>query len=104
MYSTIYNVHPIFHKIQKYCEKNSIIKLYSPPQSHENNGLIKITKTLLQWSKLDLEFWDYAAKHANFIYNFTPHSGINLSIPYEIFHDEKINFKILKSIRLQDIL
>ena len=61
-----------------------------------NQTLIKITKSLLQWSKLDLEFWDFAAKHANFIYNFTPHSGINFSIPYEIFHNEKVNLKYLK--------
>jgi len=86
------------HKqIKKYCKDHGIYKIYSPPYSPENNGLaerynqtvISCTKTLLYWSGLSENFWDYAIIYANYLYNKTPHSSINNRVPDEIFFNRK---------------
>jgi len=63
-------------KINKYCKKNSIKKVYSPPYYPEINGKaenINITlrnsvKTLMYWDILSENFWKFAVKHACYIY------------------------------------
>ena len=55
-------------EIKKYCRENGIQKVFAPPYNPENNGLaerynqtvISCTKTLLYWSGLSENFWDYA--------------------------------------------
>eukprot|EP00833_Pecoramyces_ruminatium_P008251 jgi/Orpsp1_1/1182283/evm.model.c7180000080633.1 len=80
-------------KIIKFCNDNGINKIYSPPYNPENNGLaerynqtiISCAKTLLFWSKLSQNFWDYAIVYSNYLYNNTPHSGIDNKIPNEAY-------------------
>eukprot|EP00833_Pecoramyces_ruminatium_P007370 jgi/Orpsp1_1/1181402/evm.model.c7180000077088.1 len=70
-------------KIVEFCENNGIYKVYSPPYNPENNGmaerfnqtLISCAKTLLAWSKLSENFWDYAILYVNYLYNKTPHQS-----------------------------
>jgi len=83
-------------KIKKYCRKNGIKKIYSPPYNPEDNGiterfnqtLINSTKTLLFWAKLSLDFWSFSIIYANFFYNITPKSSISNLIPNEIFYNK----------------
>jgi len=91
-------------KILEFCKNNGIRKIYSPPYNPENNGLaerfnqtiISCAKTLLFWSKLSENFWDFAIIYANYIYNKVPHSGIDNKIPEEIFYNKKVNLKYIK--------
>jgi len=92
-------------KIKKYCLKNGITKLYSPPYNPENNGkaerfnqtLINCARTLLSWSKLDQKFWDYAINYANYLYNINPHRSIGNAIPNEVFFNKKVDLKYIKT-------
>jgi hypothetical protein len=55
-------------KVENYCAKNGIQKIYSPPYNLQNNGMAErlnytitdCTKTMIHWSKLGVEFWDFA--------------------------------------------
>ena len=92
-------------KLIKFCKENGIIKIYSPPYNPENNGLVErfnqtvisCAKTLLFWSKLSQNFWDYAVIYANYLYNHAPHSGINYKIPNEIFFNKKVNINHIRT-------
>ena len=63
-------------KVEQFCRRNGIRKLYSPPYNPQNNRkserfnytLVSCAKTLLYWSKLDTKFWDYAVKYANLVH------------------------------------
>jgi len=91
-------------KINKFCKKHGIQKVYSPPYNPENNGIaerfnqtiISCTKTLLYWSGLSENLWDYAITYANYIYNRVPHSSISNKIPDEVFFKRKIKINHLK--------
>jgi len=91
--------------IIKYCEENGIMKTYSPPYSPENNGLaerfnqtlISCTKTLLYWSKLSENFWDYAILYANYLYNKTPHQISKNNIPDESFYGYKVKLNHIRT-------
>jgi len=41
-------------------------------------------------------FWDYAIKYANLLYNITPHRGINNRIPNELYYQKKVDLKYIK--------
>ena len=92
-------------KLIKFCNENGISKFYSPPYNPENNGLIErfnqtvisCAKTLLFWSKLSQNFWDYAVVYANYLYNHTPHYGINYKIPNELFLNKRIHISHLRT-------
>ena len=91
-------------KIINYCQQNGIVKVYSPPYNPENNGLaerynltvISCTKTLLYWSGLSENFWDYAVIYANYLFNKSPHSSINNRIPDEIFFNKPVKIKHIR--------
>ena len=91
-------------KLHNFCKQNGIVKIYSPPYNPENNGLaerynqtiISCTKTLLYWSGLSDNLWDYAVIYANYIYNRVPHSSINNQIPNEIFYNTKTKINHLR--------
>ncbi|OUM59000.1 hypothetical protein PIROE2DRAFT_64052 [Piromyces sp. E2] len=42
------------------------------------------------------DFWDYATKYANLLYNITPHKGINNRIPNEMFYHKRVDLKYIK--------
>ena len=91
-------------KIKKYCRKNGIKKIFSPPYNPENNGLaerfnqtlVNSAKTLLFWAKMSLDFWSYAIIYANFLYNITPKSSISNLIPNEIFYNKAVDLSKIK--------
>jgi len=80
------------------------LKTFSPPHNPQNNGiaerlnytLVNCTKTLLQCSKMSIDFRDYAIKYANLLYNITPHKRINNKIPNEIYYNKKVDLKYIK--------
>eukprot|EP00833_Pecoramyces_ruminatium_P000077 jgi/Orpsp1_1/1174109/evm.model.c7180000048956.1 len=92
-------------KIVEFCENNGIYKVYSPPYNPENNGmaerfnqtLISCAKTLLAWSKLSENFWDYAILYANYLYNKTPHQIASNNIPDESYYKHKVKLDHLKT-------
>ncbi len=51
----------------------------------------------MYWAKLSENFWNFAIKHACYIYNKIPHSGNNNLIPDEVFYNKKVNIKHLKT-------
>ena len=91
-------------KVKNFCKDNGIEKIYSPPYNPENNGLterynqtiISSTKTILFWSKLSDNFWDFAIQYSNYIYNKISHSGIGNKIPDEVFYNKKANINHIK--------
>jgi len=91
-------------KVKNFCKDNGIEKIYSPPYNPENNGLaerynqtiISSTKTILFWTKLSDNFWDFAIQYSNYIYNKIPHSGIGNKIPDEVFYNKKANINHIK--------
>ena len=91
-------------KIDYFCNENGIEKVFSPPYNPENNGLcerfnltiVSCAKTLLYWSGLSENFWDFAILYANYIYNKVPHSGIHNKIPDEIFYMNKVKINHIK--------
>jgi len=93
------------NEIIKYCEENGIQKIYSPPYNPENNGiaerfnqtLISCTKTLLYWSKLSENFWDYAIMYADYLYNKTPHQIARNNIPDETFYGYKVKLNHIRT-------
>eukprot|EP00833_Pecoramyces_ruminatium_P014940 jgi/Orpsp1_1/1188972/evm.model.d7180000068605.1 len=86
-------------KIKQFCKENGIYKDFSPPYNPENNGLVErfnqtiisSSKTMIYWSKMSDNFWDYAIKYANYIFNKVPHNSINNKIPDEIYYKKKAN-------------
>jgi len=92
-------------KIINFCKENGIYKEYSPPYNPENNGLaerfnqtiISCAKTLIYWSKLSSNFWDYAIIYSNYLYNNTPHSRNNFEIPNEIFYNKLVEIKHIRT-------
>jgi len=92
-------------KIINFCKKHGIKKEFSPPYNPQNNGIAErfnrtistCTKTILYWAGLSTNFWEYAVKHATYIYNLIPHKGINNNIPNEIYYNKKVNLKYLKT-------
>jgi len=91
-------------KLLDYCKQKGIKKIFSPVYNPENNGLaerfnqtiISCAKTLLFWSQLSENFWDFAVNYANYLYNLIPHSSINNKIPNEVFFKTKSNIKHIK--------
>ena len=91
-------------KIKKYCRRNGIKKIFSPPYNPENNGIaerfnqtiVNSVKTLLYWAKLSLDFWSFAIIYANHLYNITPRSSISNLIPNEIFYNKKVDLSKIK--------
>ena len=91
-------------KVLNFCKENGILKTFSPPHNPQNNGiaerlnytLVNCTKTLLQCSKMSIDFRDYAIKYANLLYNITPHKRINNKIPNEIYYNKKVDLKYIK--------
>jgi len=92
-------------KIKNFCKRNGIRKEFSPLYNPQNNGiaerlnrtLTNCTKTILHWSGLSLNFWDYAIKHATYIYNLIPHKSINNKIPDEVYFNKKVKLDHLKT-------
>jgi len=92
-------------RINNFCKRNGIKKVYSPPYNPQNNGIAErfnrtisaCIKTMLFWAKLNTNFWDYAAKQATYIYNLVPHSSINDQVPDEIYFNKTVNLKYLKT-------
>ena len=76
-------------KVSNFCEKNGIEKIFSIPYNglaeRLNQIILSYTKTILFWSGLSDNFWDFAVQYANYIYNKIPHSGNNNKIPDEEF-------------------
>jgi len=91
-------------RVNKFCKKNGIRKLYSPPRNPQNNGIAErfnqtilySLKCLLSWSKLNIKFWDFAIRYSKYLYNLTPHSGINNQIPNEVFYGTPIHVNHIK--------
>ncbi len=52
---------------------------------------------MIYWAGLSLNFWEYAIKHATYIYNLVPHKSINNKIPNEIYFNNKVNLKYLRT-------
>jgi len=92
-------------KIINFCKENGIYKEYSPPYNPKNNGLaerfnqtiISYAKTLIYWSKISSNFWDYAIIYSNYLYNNTPYSQNNFEIPNEIFYDKLVAIKHVRT-------
>jgi len=78
------------NKIIQFSENNGIQKIYSPT-------LISCAKTLLFWSKLSENFWDYAVLYANYLYNKTPHQISRNNIPDESFYGHKVKLDYIKT-------
>eukprot|EP00833_Pecoramyces_ruminatium_P005698 jgi/Orpsp1_1/1179730/evm.model.c7180000070562.1 len=87
-------------------ESTETIKNFiNPPYNPQNNGIAErlnrtlqnCTKTILEWSKLDLMFLDFAIKHAIYIYNLIPHIGIKNKIPNEVYFNKKSKLNHLKT-------
>jgi len=94
-------------KIDSFCNENGLEKVFSTPYNPENNGLcerfnltiVYCAKTLLYWSGLSENFWDFAILYANYIYNKVPHYGIYNKIPDEIFYMNKVKINHIKVFR-----
>eukprot|EP00833_Pecoramyces_ruminatium_P006363 jgi/Orpsp1_1/1180395/evm.model.c7180000073227.1 len=92
------------HHFENFCSLNGIDQQFTIPYNPQSNGkserfngtLISSTKAILNDSKLDYKFWEYAVNTANYVYNRLPHSGINNSIPYEILFHSSVNYNNLK--------
>jgi len=89
--------------VESYCAKNGIQKIYSPPYNPQNNGMAErlnytitdFAKTMIHWSKLGVEFWDFAVIYANFLYIINPHKEISNLIPIEVFFNKKVDLKYI---------
>jgi len=44
----------------------------------------------MYWAKISENFWNFAIKHACYLYNMIPHSGNNNLIPDEVFYNKKV--------------
>ena len=92
-------------KIKNFCKRNGINKIFSPPYNPQNNGVAErfnrtitaCAKTILYCAGLSLNFWEFAIKHATYIYNLIPHKSIKNRIPNEIYFNKKVNLKFLKT-------
>jgi len=92
-------------KIINFCKRNGISKVFSPPYNPQNNSIAErfnrtissCTKTMLYWAKLSQNFWEFAVKHATYIYNLVPHKSINNEIPNEIYYKKKVKLEYLKT-------
>jgi len=92
-------------KLTRFCKDKGINKIYSHPYNPENNDLVErfnqtimsCTKTLLYWSKLFENNWNFTIQYANYLYNKTPHLISEKSIPYEIFFNEKVKIDHIRA-------
>jgi hypothetical protein len=85
-------------KVQEFFADSGIEHEVTPRYTPQLNGmaerlnrtLIDRVRCLLLSSGLNTSFWKDAMEYAVYIYNRTPHSGINYQIPWEVFHNMKL--------------
>ena len=88
--------------MQEILNKEKIELRLSEPDTPTHNGLAeKFNRSLKEKATAILcdvgmpsEFWDYAVAQAVYVYNRTPHAGINFQVPHKVFtkHEPRVNF------------
>ena len=87
------------HEFTEYLATNGIAHEHSAPYSHEQNGqserlnrtILDKARCLLFQAQMSKEYWSEAVLVAAYLYNYTPHSAIDYSTPYQARFDEKPN-------------
>ena len=77
---------------------------FSNPDSPEQNGIAearnksmgRILRTLLLQSDAPRSLWGYAAHHATYLNNLSPHGLLQGHTPFEVYHGEKPSMRRLK--------
>lgn len=80
-----------------------IQQIFSAPRCPSQNGAAERSigvikekaRCLLNDAKISFGFWPYAVTHAVYLKNRTPHSSIQMQIPYEKFYDKPIDLSNL---------
>ena len=61
-----------------------------------NRSIIEIVKFILYYSNIPIEFRHYAVDYAVYLYNITPHSGIEFKSPFELVNNTKPKYNKLR--------
>jgi hypothetical protein len=86
-------------KVQEFFKAEGIQHEISPPYTPQLNGmaerlnrtLMEIVRCLLICAGLAHSFWRHAMEYAVYIYNHTPHSGIEFRTPSEVFYGKSLS-------------
>lgn len=85
-------------------KETGVVQTFNVPRCSQSNGDIErlnrsieqLARVLLTDSELGISYFPYALRYANYLKNRTPHRSIDNEIPYELFHNEKVNFEDIK--------
>ena len=61
-----------------------------------NQDLAQIIRCLIYGAGLGSQFWSYALRHAVYLKNRRPHTGIEYKTPYELVNNTKPNLSHLR--------
>eukprot|EP00833_Pecoramyces_ruminatium_P000911 jgi/Orpsp1_1/1174943/evm.model.c7180000052037.1 len=94
----------INNDFNKFVKEHGIDYIHSEPGAHEQNGraerlnqtLNNCAKTMLNWAKLPIQFWNEAIVVAAKLYNLNPHQGNCNLVPDEIFFNKISDISHLK--------
>jgi len=91
-------------RMKEVCEREKIEYEIAEPECAPHNGVAerfnRTLKTkvisLLTCAKMPVTMWKYAARHAAYLYNRTPHSKLGFIAPYEKFCGKQPNLEFVQ--------